>query len=861
MKKTSYLMLLALPGLLIVASFSNAQSVVNFSNVQSGDSLVGSYIDKIDELLPGMGQKDLVSRKGPQMQFEKICFESSGPGKENNREALCKAIIAKAGPEIAKPARVWLLRKLEPIGGDEVVKGLVVLMHDKDAQIRELARRALKNNPSKNAAAALRTELADTKDGKWRVALINALGFRRDAGSLKQIGELARDKDLEVAAAAIAAMGKIGNAAAAATLKELQKSAPAELSDQIVDSLLRSAENMVKGGARKEAANIYMKLLRPAQPERIRMAALHGLTKARGVSNMPRLLKFINGDDAHMRITAARCAIGIPGSKATSALAAAMTGATADVQILLLDALAQRRDQAALPAVVKMLENDNADIRLAVLDTIACVGNGTVVKLLAERVSATKGKEREAVRKTLASIPGQDVDRTILETMAVGDAPVRAEIIRAAAARRITDALPKLYNAAADSQEEVRTAVALALGTLAPNEDFPKIVDLLKKADDNKTLWATEIALTEICLREGDQKQRTKVIVDLMPAAKPDVQASMIRVLAKIGGQEAFNTILAKYQSSDQAVVKNSAVRTLSAWKAPVAIDPVWKIVKTTDNKKHRQQALRGYVRLVRLPSERKTEKTYEMLAGAMKFAVGNDDKALVLAGMGEVAHIKALNFVLDHLDEPALQEQASAAVLRMAVGLSGWHRDEAIAAIERVRKITKDDKTRAEIQITLDAIKKHIVAWQMSGPFKQKGKKGTDLFDMPLAPEKPQADAKWKPLAIDNMKQPGLFTFKRGREQCAYFKSSVYSEKEQKALLVLGSDDGVKVWLNGAVVHGNNVSRGLNCEEDKIPVTLKKGWNPLMLKVINGGGSWGFCCAVKAPDESLIDGLKFKAE
>ncbi len=53
---------------------------------------------------------------------------------------------------------------------------------------------------------------------------------------------------------------------------------------------------------------------------------------------------------------------------------------------------------------------------------------------------------------------------------------------------------------------------------------------------------------------------------------------------------------------------------------------------------------------------------------------------------------------------------------------------------------------------------------------------------------------------------------------------------------------------------------RGLAIGHDKPKVTLKQGWNTLMLKISNGGGGWGFGCGVKTPDGENIAGLKIRA-
>ena len=61
--------------------------------------------------------------------------------------------------------------------------------------------------------------------------------------------------------------------------------------------------------------------------------------------------------------------------------------------------------------------------------------------------------------------------------------------------------------------------------------------------------------------------------------------------------------------------------------------------------------------------------------------------------------------------------------------------------------------------------------------------------------------------------------------------------------VLGIGSDDSVKVWLNGELVHQNWTTRGVGIDNDRVPVTFKKGMNQLVLKIQNQGGPWGFCC------------------
>ena len=71
---------------------------------------------------------------------------------------------------------------------------------------------------------------------------------------------------------------------------------------------------------------------------------------------------------------------------------------------------------------------------------------------------------------------------------------------------------------------------------------------------------------------------------------------------------------------------------------------------------------------------------------------------------------------------------------------------------------------------------------------------------------------------------------------------------------MLVGSDDGVKVWLNGEVVHYNPVIRGAGDYEDAFPVTLKQGTNVLLVAVDNRGhgGFSGFFGFAKDTDYTV---------
>ena len=81
-----------------------------------------------------------------------------------------------------------------------------------------------------------------------------------------------------------------------------------------------------------------------------------------------------------------------------------------------------------------------------------------------------------------------------------------------------------------------------------------------------------------------------------------------------------------------------------------------------------------------------------------------------------------------------------------------------------------------------------------------------------------------------------------------AYLWAEIDMPAETKGLLGVGSDDAVKLWLNGHLLHENWAFRGLLKDQDVVPVTFPKGRNRLLARIQNGTSSWEFCCRLLGP-------------
>jgi len=151
---------------------------------------------------------------------------------------------------------------------------------------------------------------------------------------------------------------------------------------------------------------------------------------------------------------------------------------------------------------------------------------------------------------------------------------------------------------------------------------------------------------------------------------------------------------------------------------------------------------------------------------------------------------------------------------------------------------------------------------WLIAGPYTEAGKSGAQLFDVEFPPEK-GGDAKWirgEPAGLPWMIALSYIPGYGGDNRVAYMRCKFWSPKAQRGLVYVGSDDGIKVFVNGKFVHGVNRGRGV-AEEDQIGVDMKEGWNDLLLKVVNFGGHWAAKGRIRAANGGRLEGLRIKAE
>jgi len=86
-----------------------------------------------------------------------------------------------------------------------------------------------------------------------------------------------------------------------------------------------------------------------------------------------------------------------------------------------------------------------------------------------------------------------------------------------------------------------------------------------------------------------------------------------------------------------------------------------------------------------------------------------------------------------------------------------------------------------------------------------------------------------------------------------AYAETSLYSPTARDVTLQLGSDDAVKLWVNGSLALERCIERLAAPAQDTVRIPLDAGWNPVRVKVVQMLNAWELYFGIASADTSGI--------
>ena len=171
----------------------------------------------------------------------------------------------------------------------------------------------------------------------------------------------------------------------------------------------------------------------------------------------------------------------------------------------------------------------------------------------------------------------------------------------------------------------------------------------------------------------------------------------------------------------------------------------------------------------------------------------------------------------------------------------------------------TLEETAAAEVRVAETASLK-LDPWHHAGPFPAASFE--TAFEQAFEPEKTvnlaatylEGKVKWT--AQPDWKDGEIHNTLAGDSSANYLFRVIESPQEQTVSLSLGRDDAIKVWVNGEQVLSKLVSGGVAAGQDVVQVSLRKGRNELLMKIVNGGGPSGFYFSVTSMTTASVPGI-----
>lgn len=380
---------------------------------------------------------------------------------------------------------------------------LWMLFNDGNARVRAAASSALENMDHDAVVRALESATKGRLPEQmldYQLLAIKLLGRRRDRDSIKVLSDLLTRREREIRTAALRALEQIGGEAAAMAICETAVPRHAELEERLetlgrmkarcaVPFLVRvilQANWETTAAAIQALGRIgdpsVLRILQEAaghDAAPVRYQAITALRRFDGTGAAPALCAACYDEEAGVR-KAARDALGhLKLKESTVFLCEALAFQSERLRRAAFDRLSHLRDPAAAPYLFACLEDDDGEIRDAARLALSKLEVGESLPLISPLLGTSKGLRLGAVRR-MGKLGDSAAVPMLLPLLSDAEASMRAAAAQALGRLRVPEAAPAVAKLLPDPDVSARLAAAQALGVLRNRTVLPALRERVK---------------------------------------------------------------------------------------------------------------------------------------------------------------------------------------------------------------------------------------------------------------------------------------------------------------------------------------------------------------------------------------------
>ncbi|RPJ87349.1 MAG: hypothetical protein EHM18_01575 [Acidobacteria bacterium] len=369
-----------------------------------------AHAEELEALLAKVGQYDYGSSREALVDLSEYLAPQFSDRKQAS--ALEKRLVQFLESTATVAAKDFICRHLAVIASERSVPVLAKLIQNPTTC--EMSRYVLEKIPGEEADKALRAALTKIGD-EHRVGVINSIGVRRDRKATRLLIPLL---DLpETVDAVAAALARIGDREAIDALYSAKTTGDEGIRGRVQEALMNLADDRLAEGRNQAAFLVYRDMAFMSESDQIRIAGLHGLSKALGVAAIPTLFSALTDAEAPVQAAAIKLLFQFQSPSVTKELIKTYPDLREPTKIRLLAALGEGNDAASVSFVMEEAKKASAPVRAAALQALARLGNASCVPLLSATAAETTGLVQEAARTSLYRVRGNEVDQAILRAL------------------------------------------------------------------------------------------------------------------------------------------------------------------------------------------------------------------------------------------------------------------------------------------------------------------------------------------------------------------------------------------------------------------------------------------------------------
>jgi HEAT repeat protein len=449
-----------------------------------------------------------------------------------------------------KPDKAMACKRLAVYGSKQAVPELAKLLADEE--LSSWSRIALEAIPGPEADEALRKAL-DAVYGRQLVGTINSIGVRRDAAAVEPLARRLKDQDVEVAAAAAVALGKIGNAAATQALRQSLAGTSGGVRSAVAEGCILCAERLVAQDKHADAAELYDQVRKADVPKQRVLEATRGAILARKSGGIPLLVEHLKSTDRGLFQIALMTARELSGSGVADALAAEIEGATPERAALLLHAIADRGERQLPSAVVQAAKSGPKPVRAAAIGVIGRLGDASSLPTLLAIAIEDDAEVARSAKAALTSLPGKNIDSEISARLRKAEGKNLAVLAELVGQRRI-DASDELVKSLGHSDASIRHAVLTALGETADRDQLAVLVKQVVEPNHKEDGEIAKRALRAAAVRMPDRETTAAELAAALAKAPADTKSHLLETLGAMGGPKALETLASAAKTGNRRV-------------------------------------------------------------------------------------------------------------------------------------------------------------------------------------------------------------------------------------------------------------------------------------------------------------------